>query len=166
MSAALAQEIEQGDAALAEQQLEWLSAQILRNRFLPLPPQEQIFVGDGGFLAIGAYLARVARDLGGEGDGYVLVISADPRLDTPHAVRTWLARNRIPSGGPLRFLAGDEDEVRGYWNAWGFNGPSAECPEVVTAHLVAGSGVDTGILDLEARGPVQALTGPLTASVR
>jgi hypothetical protein len=39
-------------------------------------------------------------------------------------------------------------------------------PRVVTAHLVAGSGVDTGIVDLEAHGSVQALVGPLTALVK
>ncbi len=116
--------------------------------------------------AIGAYLGRVARALGGEGDGDVLVISADPRHDTPHAVRAWLARNHVPAGGPLHFLVGDESELRGLWNAWGFNGPSSECPEVVTAHLVDGASVDTGIVDLEADSPAQALAGPLTALVR
>ena len=80
---------------------------------------------------IGAYLGRVARDLGGEGDGDVLVISADPRLDTPHAVRAWQARNHIPAGGPLPLPGRERNRMRESWESWGFNGPSAECPEVV-----------------------------------
>jgi SAM-dependent methyltransferase len=37
----------------AEDKLDWLAAQILRNRFIPRPPPDRIFVGDGDFLAIG-----------------------------------------------------------------------------------------------------------------
>ncbi len=116
--------------------------------------------------SFGAYLGRVARELGGKGDGDVLVISADPGLDTPHAVRAWLARNHIPEGGPVHYLVGSETELRDFWEAWGFNGPSTECPAVVVGHLVAGSGVNTGIVDLESGDPAQALAGPLTASVK
>lgn len=33
--------------------LDWLGAKILRDRFIPRPPDERVFVGDGDFLAIG-----------------------------------------------------------------------------------------------------------------
>jgi hypothetical protein len=36
-----------------DERLDWLGEQIVRNRFLPVPPPERIFVGDGGFLPIG-----------------------------------------------------------------------------------------------------------------
>jgi SAM-dependent methyltransferase len=36
-----------------EESLEWLANHILRNRFLPSPPLDRIFVGDGAFLPIG-----------------------------------------------------------------------------------------------------------------
>ncbi|MCG5238837.1 methyltransferase domain-containing protein [Azospirillum doebereinerae] len=38
--------------------LEWLCAHIARNRFLPVPPQERQFIGDGDFRAIGAEFLR------------------------------------------------------------------------------------------------------------
>jgi SAM-dependent methyltransferase len=49
----------------AERQLDWLCAQIQRNRFLPVPPAERIFVGDGGFLAVGTEFLRWFVRLGG-----------------------------------------------------------------------------------------------------
>lgn len=49
----------------ADQRLDWLCAQILRNRFLPVPPAERIFVGDGGFLAVGVEFLRWFATLGG-----------------------------------------------------------------------------------------------------
>jgi len=42
----------------AQQRLQWLCEQITRNRFLPLPPAELLFVGDGDFRAIGAEFLR------------------------------------------------------------------------------------------------------------
>jgi SAM-dependent methyltransferase len=39
--------------------------QILRNRFLPVPPPERVFVGDGGFLAVGVEFLKWFVELGG-----------------------------------------------------------------------------------------------------
>jgi SAM-dependent methyltransferase len=52
MAVALSQPIPQA-AASGEDRLDWLCAQILRNRFIPLPSHDSIFVGDGDFLPIG-----------------------------------------------------------------------------------------------------------------
>jgi len=41
-----------------DERLDWLGEQIVRNRFLPIPPPERIFVGDGGFLPIGVEFLR------------------------------------------------------------------------------------------------------------
>jgi SAM-dependent methyltransferase len=38
---------------MTEQSLHWLGEHILRDRFLPSPPPERVFVGDGAFLPIG-----------------------------------------------------------------------------------------------------------------
>ncbi|PWC32941.1 class I SAM-dependent methyltransferase [Azospirillum sp. TSO35-2] len=45
--------------------LEWLCAHIARNRFLPVPPSELHFIGDGDFRAIGAEFLRHFVRLGG-----------------------------------------------------------------------------------------------------
>ncbi|MBP2314240.1 class I SAM-dependent methyltransferase [Azospirillum soli] len=42
----------------ADPRLEWLCAQIARNRFLPVPPPDRVFIGDGDFRAIGAEFLR------------------------------------------------------------------------------------------------------------
>ncbi|HYM33351.1 MAG TPA: methyltransferase domain-containing protein [Candidatus Cybelea sp.] len=39
--------------AVDETRLEWLAEAIWRNRYLPIPPEELHFVGDGDFLAVG-----------------------------------------------------------------------------------------------------------------
>jgi SAM-dependent methyltransferase len=42
--------------------LSWLESQLIRNRFLPVPPREMIFCGDGDFRAIGAeFLGHFVR---------------------------------------------------------------------------------------------------------
>jgi SAM-dependent methyltransferase len=41
------------ETSLAEDPLDWLAEQIVHNRFLPVPPAERMFVGDGGFLPVG-----------------------------------------------------------------------------------------------------------------
>src|SRR5690242_14668495 len=42
--------------------LAWLQAQLIRNRFLPIPPQELMFCGDGDYRAIGAeFLGHFVR---------------------------------------------------------------------------------------------------------
>ncbi len=46
------------------QRLDWLCENIARNRFLPVPPSENIFVGDGDFRAIGAEFLRHFVKLG------------------------------------------------------------------------------------------------------
>jgi cytochrome oxidase Cu insertion factor (SCO1/SenC/PrrC family) len=111
--------------------------------------------------AIGSYLGRVASELkaGGDADA-VLAISADPAVDTPEAVRAWVAKHKL-KGGPVHFLVGDEDELRGLWNAWGFGGPSPACPPSVPAHLVDGGGENDGIVDLDPQAPPSLLTDAL-----
>jgi cytochrome oxidase Cu insertion factor (SCO1/SenC/PrrC family) len=110
--------------------------------------------------AIGGFLRRVAADLE-PGEGAVLAISADPRVDSPGAVRAYLSHNRIEPRGPVHYLVGDEDELRGYWNAWGFAGPVAECAGSIPAHLVSGAGRNAGILDVGGGSPASLLTTPL-----
>lgn len=46
-------------------ELDWLVDHIGRNRFLPVPPPERQFVGDGDFLAVGAEFLRYFVTLGG-----------------------------------------------------------------------------------------------------
>lgn len=108
----------------------------------------------------GGFLERVATELG-PGEGAVLAISADPAVDSPAAAAEFLSQNHIPAGGPVHFLIGSEDELRGYWNAWGFDGPAASCAESLPAHLVSGAGKNAGILDVEPDSPASLLTGPL-----
>jgi SAM-dependent methyltransferase len=45
--------------------LDLLAAQILRNRFLPVPPPESVYVGDGDFLAVGVEFLKWFVELGG-----------------------------------------------------------------------------------------------------
>lgn len=53
------------DAADAEARLDWLVASIRQNRFLPVPPPELRFIGDGEFLEVGAEFLRWFVRLGG-----------------------------------------------------------------------------------------------------
>jgi cytochrome oxidase Cu insertion factor (SCO1/SenC/PrrC family) len=115
--------------------------------------------------AIGGFLHLVAAELE-PGEGAVLAISADPRVDSPAAVRAFLSRNHLKPGGPVRFLLGDEAELRGYWNAWGFAGPRADCPDSVPAHLVSGAGKNTGVLDVAPDSPAALLTTPIRSLAR
>ncbi|HEX4308170.1 MAG TPA: SCO family protein [Solirubrobacterales bacterium] len=110
--------------------------------------------------AIGGFLRRVATDLG-PGEGAVLAISADPALDTPGAARAYLSHAHLEAGGPVYFLIGDEDQLRGSWNAWGFAGPAAKCPDSIPAHLVSAAGLNTGVLDVAPDSPASLLTTPL-----
>jgi cytochrome oxidase Cu insertion factor (SCO1/SenC/PrrC family) len=109
---------------------------------------------------IGGFLYRVTAELG-PGEGAVLAISADPAVDSPAAVGTFLSDNHIKAGGAVHFLVGDADELRGYWNAWGFDGPAAQCAESIPAHLVSGAGKNTGLLDIEPDSPATLLSSPL-----
>lgn len=48
--------------AIDDKQLNWLCDNIISNRFLPVPPQEDVFVGDGDYRAIGAeFLGHFVR---------------------------------------------------------------------------------------------------------
>lgn len=54
-----------GLTAAEEARLQWLVAAVEKNRFLPAPPPENVFVGDGDYRAIGAeFLGHFVR-LGG-----------------------------------------------------------------------------------------------------
>ncbi len=108
---------------------------------------------------IGSYLGRVEAEMSKEGDaGAVLAIASDPEGNAPQAVDAWLAKSGLKGGSSFRYLVGEEEELRGYWNAWGFKGPSAACPAGVPAHLVDGSGENAGILDLDPGGAPSLLT--------
>lgn len=48
-----------------EDRLDWLCEQIARNRFLPVPPPDRHFIGDGDFRAIGAEFLKHFVRLGG-----------------------------------------------------------------------------------------------------
>ena len=50
---------------MTEQELDWLAEHIVRDRFLPCPPPDRIFVGDGAFLPIGAEFLKWFVRLGG-----------------------------------------------------------------------------------------------------
>lgn len=116
--------------------------------------------------AIGKYLGRVSAELTAKGDAdAVLAISADPAVDTPEAVRAWVAKHKL-KGGPLHYLVGDEDELRGSWNAWGFDGPSSACPASVPAHLVSGASENAGVVDLDPQAPSSILTDALVGMAR
>lgn len=107
----------------------------------------------------GKFLGEVAEGLEG-GLGAILAITAAPEIDTPKAVRGWLAKHGIAKGSPLHYLVGDEAEVQGYWNAWGFNGPVAKCGGSIPAHLVGsskGQFVNTGILDIDPEGEAELM---------
>jgi cytochrome oxidase Cu insertion factor (SCO1/SenC/PrrC family) len=109
---------------------------------------------------IGKFLGRVAGELGAS-EAAVLAISAEPKADTPAAVKAYISQAGIKPGGAVHYLLGSEDELRGYWNAWGFDGPSTQCPDSIPAHLVSGAGMNTGVLDVAADSPASLLTTPL-----
>ena len=107
----------------------------------------------------GKFLGEVAEGLEG-GRGAILAITAAPEIDTPKAVRGWLAKHGFAKGSPLHYLVGDEAEVQGYWNAWGFNGPVVKCGGSIPAHLVGsskGKYVNTGILDIDPEGEAELM---------
>jgi len=115
--------------------------------------------------AAGKFLAEVAAGLEG-GLGAILAITSAPEVDTPKAVRGFLAEHEIAKGGPLHYLTGSESDVRGLWNAWGFSGPQPECGGSIPAHLVGSSNgkfVNTGILDIDPTGEAELMVGPLIA---
>jgi cytochrome oxidase Cu insertion factor (SCO1/SenC/PrrC family) len=115
---------------------------------------------------IGDYLGRAAAELRGGGDAEaILAISADPARDSPAAVAAYLAKHHL-KGPPFHYLVGDEEELAGDWNAFGFEGPSPDCPPSVPAHLVDGSGENDGVVDLAPGGPPSLLTDALAGMTK
>ncbi len=113
----------------------------------------------------GKFLGEVAEGLEG-GLGAILAITSAPEIDTPKAVRAYLAKHDIPAGSPLHYLTGTEAEVQGFWNAWGFKGPVATCGGSIPAHLVGsskGNYVNTGILDIDPQGEADLMTESITS---
>jgi cytochrome oxidase Cu insertion factor (SCO1/SenC/PrrC family) len=111
--------------------------------------------------ALGGYLGRVDSELEGGASGAVLAISADPKSDTPKAASAFLAKHHLKPGDPVRFLLGTEAELKGLWNAWGFDGPSPTCPDSIPAHLVAATGENAGLVDLDPAASTTLLTDAL-----
>lgn len=120
---------------------------------------------DSRCTGFGSLLYRVANELG-TGEGALLAISADPAVDSSAAAARFLSQNHLRPGGPVHFLIGVEAELRGYWNAWGFDGPAAKCPESIPVHLVSGAGKNTGVLDVEPDSPASLITDPLRGMTR
>jgi cytochrome oxidase Cu insertion factor (SCO1/SenC/PrrC family) len=115
---------------------------------------------------IGDYLGRAVAELRSRGaPDAVLAISSDPSTDTPEATAAYLTRHHL-GGAPFHFLLGTEDELQGYWNAWGFTGPAPNCPDSVPAHLVAGSGENAGVIDLDPAAPASLLTDALAGMAK
>jgi len=111
--------------------------------------------------AIGDFLGSAISELrDGGSKAAVLAISADPTVDTPKAVGAWLSKHHL-KGAPFYYLAGAEDELHGYWHAWGLTDPSPTCTESVPAHLVNASGENAGIIDLEPQEQTSILTDAL-----
>ncbi|HEX4732156.1 MAG TPA: SCO family protein [Solirubrobacterales bacterium] len=111
--------------------------------------------------AIGKFLGSAIAELRDDGTkAAVLAISADPTIDTPKAVGAYLAKHHL-KGAPFHYLAGAEDELHGYWHAWGLTDPSPTCTDSVPAHLVNGSGENAGIIDLEPQEQTSILTDAL-----
>ncbi len=86
-------------------------------------------------------------------DTALVVISVDPKGDTPQAVRTFLAKRGLT--GKVDWLVGTAPELRAAWTRWGVL--AAESPD--DPSLVEHSGV-VWILDTEGR---RAVYYPLSA---
>ncbi len=115
-------------------------------------PYAVVFIATG-CETIGDYLGRVVAELREGGtEAAILAISSDPGGDSPEKVSTWLSRHHLESG-PFHYLVGTEEELLGYWNAWGLTGPSPTCGGSVPAHLVSGSGINAGVVDLDPQSP-------------
>jgi cytochrome oxidase Cu insertion factor (SCO1/SenC/PrrC family) len=125
-------------------------------------PYAVVFVSTG-CEALGGYLGRVDAGLEGGATGTVLAIAADPQTDTPKSAAAFLTAHHLQAGDPVRYLLGSEAELQGLWNAWGFPGPSPACPDSVPAHLVAASGENAGVVDLDPTAPTALLTDALAA---
>lgn len=62
-------------------------------------------------------ISRALDRVGPDADGIdVVAVSVDPAGDTPAAVRRFLARHRLE--GRMRYLIGDEADLRPIWDAW------------------------------------------------
>jgi protein SCO1 len=66
---------------------------------------------------IGDEIGRAFRLLGRRaGQVAAVAVSVDPKGDTPHAVRAWLRRHRLPRN--FHYLIGKEHQLRPVWNAY------------------------------------------------
>lgn len=72
---ALRKDVPENVMPVSEEHVRWLTQTLLRNRFLPQPESESVFVGDGDFRAIGAeFLGHFIRMGGLRPDSHVLDI--------------------------------------------------------------------------------------------
>lgn len=66
---------------------------------------------------IGQQVKEGLRQLGYQArDVTALIVSVDPRGDTPQAVQTWTRRQRMP--GNVRYLIGESAELQPVWADW------------------------------------------------
>jgi SAM-dependent methyltransferase len=65
MTSPLSQQTEISRTTDHGDRLEWLCQSVLRNRFIPIPPSERRFVGDGDFLAVGVEFLQWFVRVGG-----------------------------------------------------------------------------------------------------
>lgn len=70
----------------------------------------------------------------GAEDVEVLMVSVDPRGDTPEAARRFLERNRLPAN--MRFLVGSQAELSPVWSDY-FVGPQDPDRRAVSTHSAA-----------------------------
>jgi SAM-dependent methyltransferase len=84
MTGAALKVVHDGDAA-PPLDIGWLAEAIRQNRFLPMPPDDRLFVGDGDYRAIGAEFLRHFVEIGGlRRDAHVLDIGCGTgRLAVP-----------------------------------------------------------------------------------
>jgi SAM-dependent methyltransferase len=84
--------------------IEWLQDTVRRNRFMPIPPPDQLFVGDGDYRAIGAEFMGHAVHLGGlRRDAHVLDIGCGiGRLAVPLTQYIDPARGSYDGVDPVR----------------------------------------------------------------
>lgn len=80
---------------------------------------------------IGQQVKQGLEQLGPAGrDAPVLIVSVDPRGDTPEAVRVWARRQRMPPN--VRYLVGSEAELRPVWAAYYATPQDVTRPETST----------------------------------
>ncbi len=114
---------------------------------------------------IGAELHAMLEQLGPDAKRVAVVgVTVDPRGDTPHAVRAWLALHREPAN--FHYVIGTRPHVEPIWHQWyilpqpdGGGGPSVHTATVWVidaqgrrvAQVPAGAAIDPSQLAVEAR---------------